>query len=86
MHKAATEFAIFAASIMALISLVSVYFATKDIRDTARNLYGMLRLQFVPTDQMIIALIVVGGIGLVSTQYLVSKALANWAYKAGSKV
>ena len=86
LRKAVTEFALFSALIMALISLASAYFAAKDIGDTACNLYGMLRLQFVPTDQMIIGLIVVGGLGLVFVQYLISKALANWAYKKGSKV
>jgi len=86
LRKAAAEFAIFASSIMALISLASAYFATKDIRDTALNLKGMLNLPFVPTDPMIIVLIVVGGIGLILTQYWISKALAHWAYGKGNKV
>ena len=86
LHKAATSFGLFAASIMVLISLASAYFATKDIRDTALNLRGMFKLPFVPTDQMIIVLIVVGGTGLVLTQYWISKRLTQWAYRIGNKV
>lgn len=86
LQKAATAFSLFSASIMALISLASAYFALKDIRDTALNLHGMLKLQFMPTDQMIIALIVVGGIGLILTQYLISRQLTRWAYRIRNKV
>lgn len=54
---------LFTASTMGVISVASAYFATKDLRDTALNLRGMSKLSFLPTEQMIIALIVVGGIG-----------------------
>lgn len=86
LQKAAAAFGLFAASIMVLISLASAYFATKDIRDTALNLRGMLKLQFVPTEQMIIALIVAGGIGIVLTQYWISKVFTRWAYRIGNKI
>jgi hypothetical protein len=85
LKKASASFGLFSAFIMALVSIASAYFATKDITDTALNLQGMLKLQFIPTKQTIIVLIVVGGIGLVLTQYWISKKLTNWAYRIGNK-
>jgi hypothetical protein len=86
LQKASTSFALFSASIMVLVSIASAYFATKDIRDTALNLRGMLKFQFLPTNQTIIVLIVVGGTGLVLTQYWITKKLTHWAYRIGNKV
>ena len=86
LKKASASFAIFSASVMALVSIASAYFAVKDISDTALNLQGMFRLQFVPSNQMIIVLIIVGGAGLVLTQYCIAKKLTHWAYGIGNKV
>lgn len=83
-EKASTSFAYFTAVTMALVAMASAYFATKDIRDTALNLRGMLKLSFLPTKHMIIVLIVVGGIGLVLTQYWITKKLTRWAYRIGN--
>jgi hypothetical protein len=85
LKKASAYFALFSASVMALVSIASAYFATKDISDTALNLHGMFKLQFVPTNQMIIVLIIVGGAGLVLTQYWIAKKLAHWAYGIGNE-
>ena len=71
---------------MAGLSVASAYFATKDLRDTALNLRGMFNLPFLPTDQMIIVLIVVGGAGLVLTQYWITKRLTQLAYRIGNDV
>jgi len=85
LQKASASFARFSALIMVLVSIASAYLATKDIKDTALNLQGMLRLQFLPSNQAIIALIVVGGIGLVLVQYWIAKKLTCWAYRIGNK-
>jgi hypothetical protein len=85
LQKASTSYACFSATIMVFVSIASAYFATKDIRDTAHNLQGMFKLPFLPTDQAIIALIVVGGIGLVLVQYWIAKKLTHWAYRIGDK-
>jgi len=85
LKKASASFALFSALVMVLVSIASAYFATRDITDTARNLKGMFRLQFLPTNQMIIALIVVGGTGLVLSQYWIAKKLTHWAYGIGNK-
>lgn len=77
---------IFAASTMGLISVVSGYLATKDLKDTELNLRGMFKLPFLPTDQMIIVLIVVGGAGLILIQYWITKRLTQWAFRIGSQV
>jgi len=65
--------------------LTSAYFATKDIRDTSLNLQGMFKLKFLPSNQAIIALIVAGGIALVSAQYWIARKAAQWAYSIGRK-
>lgn len=85
LKKASSSFALFSASVMALVSIASAYFATKDITDTALNLKSMFKLQFVPTDQMIIALIVIGGTGLILAQYWIADRLTHWAYRIGNK-
>jgi hypothetical protein len=86
LQKASISLAHFSALIMALVSIASAYYATKDIRDTALNLQSMLKLQFLPTNQAILALIVVGGTGLVLMQYWITKRLTHWAYRIGNKV
>lgn len=64
-----------------LVSLASAYFATRDLADTARNLQGMLGLPFTPTNQMVIALIGIGGPALITVQYWMTKKAALWAYR-----
>ncbi len=83
LQEASTSFAFFTAAKMVLVSMAAAYFATKDLRDTALNLRSMLKLEFVPTNQAIIALIVAGGTGLVLTQYWIAKKLTHWAYRLG---
>ena len=78
--KATANFGLFTARVMALFSFASAYLAVRDNEHTAHNLQGMFKLPFLPTDQMIMVLIVVGGTGLVLTQYWVSNRLAYWAY------
>jgi len=72
---------IFSALVMSLICIASAYFATKDINDTALNLKGMFKLPFLPTSQMIIAVIIFGGAGLTTLQYLLTKKCIIWASK-----
>lgn len=86
LHNGVNKVSFFAALTMGLISVASAYFATKDLRDTALNLRGMFNLPFLPTDQMIIVLIVVGGTGLVLTQYWITKRLTRLAYRIGNHV
>ena len=85
-HYGVNMVSFIAALTMGLISVASAYFATKDLRDTALNLRGMFNLPFLPTDQMIIVLIVVGGAGLVLTQYWITKRLTQLAYRIGNDV
>ncbi|NLM45501.1 MAG: hypothetical protein GX200_01675 [Firmicutes bacterium] len=83
LQKSSASLALFSALVMALVAIASAYFATKDILDTALNLRGMLKLPFLPTKQMIIALIVIGGTGLILAQYWITKKLTRWAYRIG---
>ncbi|MGI6537668.1 MAG: hypothetical protein ACOX22_04915 [Caldicoprobacterales bacterium] len=85
LQRVSASFAHFSAIIMVFVSIASAYFAAKDIKDIALNLKGMLRLQFLPTNQEIIVLIVVGGIGLVLVQYWIAKKLTCWAYRIENK-
>lgn len=77
---------IFSASIMGLISVASAYFATKDITDTALNLRGMFKLPFLPTAEMIIALIIFGGLGLITVQYWLTKRCILWSNQLGIRI
>ena len=86
LHTGVQKVSLFTASTMGVVSVASAYFATKDLRDTALNLRGMFKLSFLPTDQMIIVLIVVGGIGLVLGQYFSTKRLTHLSYRIGSHV
>jgi hypothetical protein len=66
----------FTTAVMALICAASAFLALRD-PTTAANLEGMLRLPFRVTTPMIIALIAVGGIGLLLVQwFLTAKSIA----------
>ena len=78
--KAVGKFGLFTAFVMMLFSFASAYLAIRDNEHTAHNLQGMFKLPFLPTDKMIMVLIVVGGTGLVLLQYWVSYKLTYWAY------
>ena len=68
------------ATTMLFVSTASAYFALSD-PFTAGNLQGMLRLPFKVTEQMIIELIVFGGMALVVLQYWLTKKAAIFAYR-----
>ena len=61
----------FTTSVMALICAASAFLALRD-PTTAANLEGMLRLPFKVTTPMIIALIAVGGTGLLLVQWFLT--------------
>lgn len=73
---------LFATGVMAFICVSSAFLALRD-PTTAANLEGMLRLPFDLTQGMIIALIVVGGGGLLGTNWWLVKKSIQFA--RGSK-
>lgn len=74
----------FTAAVMAAICFASAYIALKDPVDTARNLEGMFNLRpFFVTTPIIICIIVIGGLVLILTQYLLTKAAATAAFNRG---
>lgn len=85
LNKGTFKVSIFSALIIGGICLASAYFATKDITDTALNLQGMFKLSFLPTGNMIIALIVFGGLGLIILQYFLTKKSIQWSNQIGIK-
>jgi len=82
--KGSFRVSVFSAVIMGGICLASAYFATKDITDTALNLKGMFKLSFLPTGNMIIALIVFGGLGLIILEYWLTKRAVQWSNRIGT--
>jgi len=67
--------------VMVGVCLISAAIALKDPMESAVNLQGMLNLGFTVESWMVYALIVVGGIGLVALQYIITIFSANYALK-----
>jgi len=73
---------LFTTGVMALICISSAFLALRD-PTTAANLEGMLRLNFEVTQGMIMALIVIGGAGLLAVHWWLVKMTIQFA--RGSK-
>ncbi|NTU88741.1 MAG: hypothetical protein HGA54_02385 [Actinobacteria bacterium] len=69
------------AIVMLMICACSAFLALKDPMDTALNLEGMFNTSFSITTEMLIAVIVIGGIFLVTFQYWLTKRAALRAYE-----
>jgi len=67
---------LYTTGVMALICAASAFLALRD-PTTAANLEGMLRLPFKVTTPMIIALIAVGGIGLLLVQWFLTAKIVQ---------
>jgi uncharacterized protein YneF (UPF0154 family) len=72
----------FSSIIILFISILSAYFALKDPY-TAANLEGMFNLSFSLSLEMIIGLIIAGGLLLVLFQYLVTKKTSMFILRKG---
>ena len=66
---------------MAATCMGTTLVAFKDVKDTAGNLEGMFRLSFEVTPLMILGITVIGGLGLIISQFWLTKMAAMIAYK-----
>ncbi len=79
-RRAARRTALFTTSILGLICLASAVIALVST-STASDLRGMLHLPFEVTHGMILALILVGGTGLMTASWLLSVASVHLTYR-----
>lgn len=79
-NRMKTRTNLYATGVMAFICASSAFLALRD-PTTAANLEGMLRLSFEVTQGMIIALIVVGGAGLLGAHWWLVAKMKQFAYK-----
>lgn len=66
---------------MAATCIATTLVAFKDVKDTAGNLEGMFRLSFEVTPLMILGITVIGGLGLIISQFWLTKMAAMIAYR-----
>lgn len=77
--REARRAASFTTAVLALACSASAALALSDPY-TAGNLEGMLRLPFRVTPAMILALILIGGAGLLMVQWILTWAAVRWAH------
>ncbi|MCX6071740.1 MAG: hypothetical protein NTU91_12940, partial [Chloroflexi bacterium] len=67
---------------MAVLAIACIASATIALLDpyTAGNLEGMLGLPFEVTTGMIVALIVIGGVGLLVFEWVLTGAAVRWSH------
>jgi len=81
MNRLIHNTALFSALVMIGICVISGFIALKDPLDTAVNLQGMLGLNFEVTELMVYALVALGGLGLIITQYFLTLGFAHYELK-----
>lgn len=83
MQRVASQAAIFTTSVLGLVCIASAWFALAS-PSTASDLQGMLGLPFQVTPAMIIALILIGGAGILGMEWWITVLSVKHTYQVSS--